>query len=256
MSNLYHNTSLLLQTTYNSIHRHYSTGIEIIRRNVRPFLILQAGYWSLALMGVAITYRYPEIQQKVLDSTNKDLDRYQVGRWVKAAYDDGHVLKAAGWTFLINLTIGSFGCITLPSMIVPTSGILMAGVRAMTWGLIFSPIAGKKDALTLPHFITMLIEAQPYILAALGDWFLTRRFISQFGWTRVEGEGQIRSIDNEENKDKKGKRTIWSWIPISWSGYGQGLKDVLSLYGPITGILAIAAIWEGYEVIHFKKGFW
>ncbi|KAK6906986.1 hypothetical protein I203_100975 [Kwoniella mangroviensis CBS 8507] len=222
MSNLYHNTSLLLQTTYNSIHRHYSTGIEIIRRNVRPFH---------PPSGVLVP-------------------------GLKAAYDDGHVLKAAGWTFLINLTIGSFGCITLPSMIVPTSGILMAGVRAMTWGLIFSPIAGKKDALTLPHFITMLIEAQPYILAALGDWFLTRRFISQFGWTRVEGEGQIRSIDNEENKDKKGKRTIWSWIPISWSGYGQGLKDVLSLYGPITGILAIAAMWEGYEVIHFKKGFW
>ncbi|WWD08679.1 hypothetical protein V865_006792 [Kwoniella europaea PYCC6329] len=258
MSNLYHNTTYVLQTTYNLIHHHFSTGIQSIRRDVRPFLILQVGYWSLALMGVAITYRYPEIQQKVLDSTNKDLNRYQVGRWVKEAYDNGHVLTAAGWTFLINLTVGSFGCITLPSMMIPTSGILMTGVRAMTWGLIFSPITGKKDALTLPHFITMLIEGQPYILAALGDWLLTRRFLGQFGWRRVEGEGegQIRLIDNEKDKDEKGKRTTWSWIPISWPGYGQGLKDVLSLYGPISGILAIAAIWEGYEVIHLKRGFW
>ncbi|WVW79796.1 hypothetical protein I302_101766 [Kwoniella bestiolae CBS 10118] len=248
MSSLYHQTSHLIQSTYTTLHRTFLTGIQVIRHNSRPFLLLQTGYWSLALIGVALTYKYPRLQQKSLDSANRDLESYKIGRIVVSAYENGRVLEASAWTLGVNLLVGAMGCITLPSMVLPFSGIVMMGIRAISWGMIFSPVAGKPDALTVPHLITMLLEGQGYILAGLGDRILARGIINQLGlWWVGKGEGEVR-LDEETQEKKK------SWI--SWPGYREGLKDVLALYGPITAVLAIAALWEAYEVIHLKDGFY
>ncbi len=57
--------------------------------------------------------------------------------------------------------------ITLPSILLPGSGVLLACVRATAWGLILAPIVQSLAFGMLPHSLTMLLEGEGYILAAL-----------------------------------------------------------------------------------------
>ena len=82
------------------------------------------------------------------------------------AYMSQNILLAAAITFGINFSIGSLLTITIPSIIVPGSGILMVLFRSVMWGLILSPCYTTFSQMMLPHSITLLLEGEAYILAA------------------------------------------------------------------------------------------
>jgi hypothetical protein len=66
---------------------------------------------------------------------------------------------------VINFFLGSVLMLTAPSMIIPGSGILMAGLRSLVWGLLLAPTIRALAFTMLPHSGTMLLEGEGYILA-------------------------------------------------------------------------------------------
>lgn len=81
------------------------------------------------------------------------------------AYGSGVIPIAAATTFGINFFIGSLVHITLPSLIVPASGALLAAFRATLWGVLLAPTFTDLSRAALPHSWTILLEGEGYILA-------------------------------------------------------------------------------------------
>jgi hypothetical protein len=82
------------------------------------------------------------------------------------AYISKNILRAAVTTFAINFPFGSLACITLPSIIIPGSGVLVAGLRSVLWGFILAPTFSVLSMMMVPHSLTLLLEGHGYVIAA------------------------------------------------------------------------------------------
>jgi len=128
---------------------------------------------------------------------------------------------AMALTFVVNLFIGSLIDITLPSLIVPFSGMLLGILRAVLWGFLLSPASPQLRFSMIPHSLTLLLEGQGYILVLLAVYVQGRAFLWPLS-VGVEGH---------------------------WKGYLEGLKRTGLLYVLVTLTLLAAAIYEALEVI-------
>ncbi|MGC9522794.1 MAG: hypothetical protein ACP5HG_13045 [Anaerolineae bacterium] len=140
---------------------------------------------------------------------------------VGEAYGSGQALRAVALTFIINLAVGTFATITLPSLIVPFSGLLLALYRALLWGFLFAPApGGELTARALLEglliVILVLLEGEVYVLGALGAWLQGRSFVFH---KRLGHETASR-------------------------GYVAGLKQTALMYVPVIVVLIIAAVYE------------
>jgi len=118
-------------------------------------------------MGMLFAVFNPALQQSLLVGVGTVFSQGPLGA-VGDAYLNAKVLEATALTFLINLFIGSLATITLPSLIIPFSGLLMGAYRAFLWGLIYSPTTPQMRTILLPHLVTLVLEGQAYVLALLG----------------------------------------------------------------------------------------
>lgn len=137
------------------------------------------------------------------------------------AYLNAEILQAIGLTFVVNLVIGSFLSITLPSLVVPFFGFLLGIYRAVIWGLLFSPAHPDLRMMMIPHSITLIIEGQAYILALFGVYLQARAFL------------QPQSVGLETRGQ----------------GFVEGLKRTGKTYVFVVITLMIAAIYEVLEVV-------
>jgi hypothetical protein len=124
---------------------------------------------------------------------------------------------------LINFLLGTVLFLTLPSFVVPGSGTLLAGFRAVTWGLLLAPATLLQAFTMLPHSGTLLLEGEGYILAAFFGLIFALSFF---------GPNSDSSV---------------------LSRYKRGV--VLNLKGSllVALVLAVAAIYEATEVILMLK---
>jgi hypothetical protein len=141
------------------------------------------------------------------------------------AYVNAEVLKAIGLTFLVNLVVGSFLYITLPSLIIPFLGFLLGIYRAALWGFLFYPGHPDIGMIMLPHSITLILEGQAYILALFAVYLQGRAFL----WPK--------SVGLETHKQ----------------GYIEGLRRTGKMYILVILTLAIAAVYEVIEVVLLAK---
>lgn len=200
-------------------------------------------------MGLAV--HNPKLHEASLKRVDRQLDNF-VGRFVLSAYDKqvGNVPLAAFLTFIINLTVGSFLTITLPSLIVPFSGLALMVARAVEWGLIFAPVKGKD--VILPHLFTLAIEGQPYVLASLGSWIHGRHLVRQLLQIRAkrnQGDKSSDTVTNPSNQKPDSATRPLESTPTKFN-YFAGLQPTIRLYPSIALMLFVSAIWEAYEVIH------
>jgi hypothetical protein len=190
----------------------------------RVYIILNITYYALLIVCMIYVAFNPELQKKLLDEIGAAFMTGPVS-FVGQAYVNVQVLVAILATFFVNLTIGSFGTITLPSLVIPFSGILVGFYRAVTWGLLLSPANPDLRLVMIPHSITLIIEGQAYILTMLAAYIHGRAFL----WPKSVGvESRAR-------------------------GYLEGLKRTGKLYLLIILILAVAAIYEVIEVAIITK---
>jgi hypothetical protein len=169
--------------------------VPLLEMAERPRLVwgVHLAYFGLVILGSVIVSQFPEVQSILLTNVGEALGASS-GPLAHAAraYATGNILYAAAVTFVINFFLGSLLVLTLPSVIIPGSGILMAILRSLVWGFLFAPTIGSLAYRMLPHSGTMLLEGEGYILAALfGLLIPIHIFQSSLGGTPLSRFGRV-----------------------------------------------------------------
>lgn len=198
----------------------------IVQEHRRAYLVLNLAYYGLVILGMVYVSIHPSLQESLLESLGM---AYTSGplAGIAGAYTGGKVLAAMAITFVVNLVLGSLVQMTLPSLIVPFSGLLVGAYRAVLWGLLLSPTNPQLAGAMIPHSLTLLLEGQGYIIVMLGIYIHGRAFL----WPHSVGA------------ERRGQ------------GYVAGLKRAGRLYVLAALVLAVAAIYEALEVIYLAPLF-
>ena len=195
--------------------------LEIIRKHRKAYLVLNAVYYGLVILAMVYIYFNPNLQETLLAAVGQTFEEGGILGAVGEAYSGGQVVSATLLTFVVNLFIGSLLSISVPSLVIPFSGLLLGVYRAVLWGLMLSPAYQPLVGPMIPHALTLILEGQAYIVAMLGVYIHGRYFL----WPAIAGvEGRGR-------------------------GYLAGLKASARLYVLVALLLAIAAVYEVLEVI-------
>jgi len=139
---------------------------ELTRRR-RQLWTVHAVYFGLMIFASLVTYEAAPVQTALLGVVGRQVESSEglLGTAGKA-YGSGVIPIAAAVTFLINFLVGSLVHITLPSLIIPGAGVLMAAFRASLRGVLLAPTFSGLSRASLAHSWTILLEGEAYILAA------------------------------------------------------------------------------------------
>ena len=192
----------------------------LIRENRRPYLAINVLFFGLVFLGSVVSALAPRLQEALLGSLLAALNHGLLAR-VASLYRSGNVPLAAVATFLVNAILGALLCITLPSLLIPFSGLVFGCYRAAIWGLTLSPTNPRLLLVMIPHSLTILLEGEAYVVAMFGCYL----------W----GKWLVRPTNSG----------FQSWH----QGYCAGLRANLQLYRLILILLAVAAVYEAIEVI-------
>jgi len=186
----------------------------------RLFLGVHLFYFALVLLFALVAYAVPEIQFCLLANVKAQVTGGSGPLAVAGrAYMSKNILRAAVTTFAINFPLGSVVCITLPSLILPGAGVLIAAVRAVLWGFLLGPTFAYLPKMMLTHTVTLLLEGEAYVLATF-----FALLIPVYLFRKAEG-------------------------PTAAARYGKALLVNLAGNILVAIVLAIAAIYEAVEVI-------
>lgn len=190
----------------------------IIRTHRRAYLWLNVMYYGLIGVGIGYAMFDPNLQNLIINAVGAAFSQGPLAV-IGEAYITGQTLRAILLTFVINLFVGSGATITLPSLLIPFSGLLMGAYRAIVWGLIYAPNTPELRIIFFPHLPTLLLEGQAYVLALLAAVIQGRALFAP--------------------------HTIGA--TTRWQGYKHSLKLTLQLYMLVLLVLAVAAIYEVLE---------
>ena len=196
----------------------------LVLENRRAYIVLNVVYYALVVIFMIYVAFNQPLQQSLMEAVGATFMTGPLSI-VGQSYANAQVFKAILVTFVVNLSIGSFGSITLPSLIIPFSGTLVGIYRAILWGLILSPANPDLRLAMIPHSLTLIIEGQAYILTMLAAYIQGRAFL----WPKTIG------------LERRGQ------------GYLEGLKRTGKLYVLVILTLLVAAIYEVIEVVIMIK---
>lgn len=197
---------------------YFRQAFAIITRYRIPYIILNAVFYGVVAAGMVYGALDRDTQQSL--STDLRQQAHVALPDVTTAYAASRILPSVALTFVLNFIAGSFLTIVLPSLVIPFSGLCLAAIRAVIWGIIFSPVAYSP-----PRFIAVLVlvilEGQGYILATLAAY--------------IQGVTVLRPDPAQDS----------TWRQRYWTG----LKRSLPIHLLIAAQLAIAAIYEALLII-------
>jgi hypothetical protein len=210
----------------------------------RPRLLwgVHLAYFGLYVLGAIIIQGFPDLHTVMMAAVQGELSSQGKGPLAIAgrAYGTGNMFYAALVTFLINFPLGSFAMISLPSMIVPGCGVLLATFRATVWGLLLGPSIVSLTWGMLAHTGTLLLEGEGYILAT---------FFALLIPVYLFGQGQVveKPIVLDEIDDPQAAPTIKK--NSAWTRFVSAVVLNLKANVLVAIVLAVAAIYEAVEVI-------
>jgi hypothetical protein len=191
----------------------------LIRDNRKAFKWINIGYFATVLLGMLVVRASPELQKTLVSMIGEAFSTGPM-QYVSGAYSNGEAVAAIGLTFIINLLVGCFVSITMPSLIIPFSGFLIGGYRALLWGIIFSPDLGDLSftmiILGIGIGLLLVLEGEAYVLA------LFAAIIHGRAWLKPASIGAVTHTQ----------------------GYLAGVRMSLRLYLLMIGVLLIAAVYE------------
>jgi hypothetical protein len=193
----------------------------IVRQHRKAFLILCAIFYGLLALAMLVTMFVPGLKplaKSFYDINN--LGHVALIQSTFSAYTSGHLLNAAALTLLVNVLVVVL-LTTLPSLIIPFIGIPAVFYRGLLWGAMFAPF-GVERLILVPHFPTVLIEGLADVFAAFAAY--------------VHGVMVLRP-------ERYG-------FASRGEAYRKALVAVARIYLIVVSILAIAALYEAFEVIH------
>jgi hypothetical protein len=192
----------------------------LVKENKRAYIVFNVLYYGLVLVFMGVAAMNPAVQDELIRVVGESFMTGPLAV-VGEAYVNLEVLNAIGLTFVVNLLLASLLVITVPSLVIPFSGLLMGIYRAVLWGLIFFPGHPDMQVVMIPHSLTLILEGQAYILVMLAAWLQGRAFL----FPQSAGvEGHLR-------------------------GYLEGLKRTGKIYLLVILTLFVAAVYEVIEVV-------
>jgi hypothetical protein len=198
----------------------------LVQENRRAYIAINIAYYGLVVICMVYVAFNQELQTRLINAVGEGFMTGPLSI-VGQAYANAEVFKAILATFFVNLFIGSFVTVTLPSLVIPFSGFLIGIYRAVLWGLLLSPAHPDMRLIMIPHSLTLIIEGQAYILALLAAYIQGRAFL-------------LPQTVGLESRAK---------------GYVEGLKRTGKIYLLIILTLAVAAVYEVLEVVIMVKFF-
>jgi hypothetical protein len=197
--------------------------VAVLSNSFRPFLLMNLVYFGLVGAGMA----YGAWDRSAPDAIRNEL-KSEVPQQLPAVYDaymGGHLANAMVLTFAINFFAGSLLFITLPSLLLPFSGIALGATRAVYWGLMFSPtlttLSFAHVALGLLMAGLIMLEGEGYVLAMVASYVQGRSWLAP---ARVGAASR-------------------------WQGYKSGAWQTFNIYALVAIVLAVAAVYEATLVI-------
>ncbi len=198
----------------------------LLEMKARPRLVwgVHLVYFGLVIVGSLLIYELADAQLVLLGKVREALATKTNPLGVAGeAYRSGSIPRAAIVTFLVNFFLGSLAYITMPSILLPGFGVVLASLRAAVWGLILAPVMPALAYAMLPHSGTLLLEGEGYILATLfGMLIPIHIFQSRLGGNPLSRFGRVLLLNFKAN----------FWIAL---------------------VLAVAAIYEATEVILLNR---
>ena len=192
---------------------------KVVVESRRAYLFLNLGYFGLVAAGMVYAAYHRSLQLSLLESVEGAFEAGPIAM-VASAYTGGRIPLAISLTFLVNLDIGSFLTITLPSLVIPFSGLLLGFFRATLWGVLFSPtrleLSGSNILVGVLISLLILLEGQGYVLAMLAVFVQGSAFLFP------------KSVS----------------APSHARGFLIGVKRSALIYLLVAIVLAIAAIYE------------
>lgn len=197
---------------------------EILIKDKKLLLLTNAYYFGLVIAGAIIALIFPQAQLYMLDMAQTGLSSGPLSG-ISTAYASGNVLYAAAVTFVTNLFLGTIIDITLPSLIIPIWAPIMGLIRALMWGImLIVPVPGVLPFKNLlPHYITILLEGEAYVVAIFA---CLRQVKVLLGLGSMPKEQRLKA-------------------------YLKAIVDNVKLLAIVALILAVAALYEAWEVMFF-----
>src|SRR5271165_5003430 len=166
-------------------------------------------YFGLFVVGAVAIYQLPTLNTVLMAAVQRELSSKGNGVLAVAgrAYGSGSMIYAAVVTFIVNFFLGSLATITLPSMIIPGVGALLAAFRATLWGLLLGPSQVTLAYVMRAHSVTLLLEGEGYILAA---FFALLIPIYLFGSSASLQKAAVSDLLELELASEEQASTAWS----------------------------------------------
>lgn len=191
--------------------------LQIIRANMRAYLIINAASYGLALIGFIVGLLFPDLVAQ-RSAALEDDGTGELVRWLV------NIPPLFALTILgVNVFRLGALIIVLPSLLVPFAGLAFFGHWAFTTGITIVPGSETGWVALIPHSLTLIIEFQAYVLLILGAFLIGKYWLFP------------RTIDAKNRRQ----------------GYLRGLKHLGLLALPALALLIVGAVWEAYSLRYF-----
>jgi hypothetical protein len=187
---------------------------QIIRANLRTYVILNIAAYGLFLIGFVIGLMFPNLSTSRTETLTND----GTADLVFSIFSNPVLLALL--ILAVNTLQLSVLTIVLPSLIVPFGGLAAFAVWVVTTGVTLAPVDARAWVVMIPHSLTLVIEVQAYIIVLLGAFLIAKY------WLRPQTIG----------------------APTRRRGYVRGLQHLAWLAIPAFALLIIGAIWEAYSL--------
>lgn len=202
----------------------FRKALDMVKSNRRAYITINLLYYGVIILAMVYAFFDRPTQQSVLTTVGEGFLKGPLAQ-VGQVYEQRQLIQATAVTFGVNLFLGSFVAIMLPSLILPFSGFLVGGVRAVIWGLLFSPTSLEVSGQGLISFLFILVllflEGQGYVLAMLAAF--------------IQGKAFLSPISVGETSHAQ--------------GYLVGLKRSAYIFLLVAMVLILAALYEAGGVI-------
>ncbi len=142
----------------------FKNALASLKEFRREFLVVNLLNYGLFVLGViAGFFVSPSFKQSLLQDIGSNLTKGAYTS-IGAAYQNRLVLPAIMLTFIVNLVIGKFLGVTLPSLLFPFSGIVLGAILAFPSGIVLSLALGhgRVDTSDFGHDVLPLLHHVPY----------------------------------------------------------------------------------------------
>jgi hypothetical protein len=194
--------------------RFWRRPFQVVRENMRVYLILNAAAYGLFLLGFVIGLLFPDLGAAEAAGLEAD-GTGELVRWL-VNIPPLFALAILG----VNLFRLSGLTIVLPSLIVPFAGLAFFGHWALTTGITLVQTTPTGWVAMIPHSLTVVIELQAYILLLLGAFLIGKYWLFP------------RTVQAKNRRQ----------------GYLRGLRKLGLLALPALVLLIIGAVWEAYSL--------